>query len=130
MSRKWLAAAVVAPVAAAILLLPGGGGARTVWCLMEGSIASIRTAPDGAEVPHAATMMADEAPWAYYYDVPTWFTDVLDALGFGYPRITNLLATGRETITASGRWVEFVRSDDEEFEAVLGWWRRRVAEQR
>jgi len=105
---------------------------RTVWCRVdeEGTIEAIRATPDGPEVPHGATMTAQGAPWAYYYELPTRLTGLRDRLGFESPRMALLLATGRETRSGSGRWLELLRCDEEEFDAVLGWWRGHAGQPR
>lgn len=104
---------------------------RIVWCRVEpqGGIWRISTEPGGPEVPHGATMTVrdgrpGEAPWAYYYPMPTPFLDIASRLNFGAGQVL-LLATGREVTTRSWRWREFRRCSEEEFEAAFGAWRRR-----
>jgi hypothetical protein len=104
---------------------------RTVWCHVEpqGSISVISARPDGVEVPHGATMTVGdgrpgEAPIAYYYPEPTPLLETMNRFGLD-PGTALLLATGREATTRSGRWREFRRCSEEEFDAALASWKRR-----
>jgi len=97
---------------------------RTVWCRVEaqGVILHIRAVPDGPEVPHGATMTVEDgrqggAPVAYYYPMPTPLLSIAGRLGFD-PGTADLLATGVEVTTRSGRWCQFRRCSEDEFDAA------------
>jgi hypothetical protein len=110
-------------VVARVLLL---SEPRIVWCRVEpgGGIWHIRTRPGGPEVPHGATMSAKGARWAYYYPWPTPLLRIAQDLGLCGACTVDLLATGREVTTRTGRWREFRRAGKEEFEAALASWKR------
>jgi hypothetical protein len=94
-------------------------GPRTVWCELSptGTIAHISAVPDGPEIPHGATMTNGTGAWAYYYPNPTRVLEAVNRLRYD-PGTALLIATGRETTTASGTWREFRRCSEEEFEAA------------
>src|SRR5262245_31906386 len=107
-------AGIVAVIAAA---LPPS---RVWWHLEPGGGAfDVRDAPDGREVPHAATMSAPDAAWAYYYPRPGWALDVRQMLSLRSAVTVDFVATGRTATTASGTWVEMRRCGEAEFAAAL-----------
>jgi hypothetical protein len=118
-TAAWSAAAVLA-AAAACLLLARGGDPDIVWLRADAAaVGDFRLAPDGEEVPHAATMQDPSGGWAYYYPLPSRVRDALHDLGLGPGLTVDFLATGRETPTASGLWREYRRCRSEELTAEI-----------
>ena len=113
----WLAAAAVGTAA---LLGARAGDPELVWLPVEGGrVGDFRDAPDGAPVPHAATMQDPDGAWAYRYREPSRLGDLLDRLGLRGGATVDYLATGREARTRSGRWREFRRCTGAELAAAV-----------
>jgi hypothetical protein len=117
---------LVLVTAAGLLGLAGAlvtslGPPDRVWCRLDpgGGTHEFRDAPDGREVAHAATMSAHDAQWAYYYPVPGWRLRLSEWLSSRHAITVDFVATGRETTTASGRWLEMRRCGEDELERAI-----------
>jgi hypothetical protein len=116
-----LAVTAVGLVGLAAALVTSLGPPDRVWCRLDpgGGTHEFRDMPDGREVAHAATMSARDAEWAYYYLVPGWRLRLSEWLSSRHAITVDFVATGRETTTASGRWVEMRRCDEAELSAAI-----------